>query len=87
MEDVIIKIGLLRSWNPNRGFGFIDVPAAVFPLQKYFLHATDILEGSNPPPVGCMVRFEAGPPRKQGLFPAAKKAWIIAPKNVSSEVI
>jgi hypothetical protein len=87
MEDVIIKIGLLRSWNTGRGFGFIDVPTTVFPLEKYFLHVSDILEGSNPPPVGSMVRFEVGPPRKVGKLPTARKAWIIAPKDVTSEAI
>jgi cold shock CspA family protein len=87
MEDVTIMIGLLRSWNTARGFGFIDVPTAVFPLKKYFLHVSDILEGSNPPPVGSMVRFEVGSPRKAGQLPIAKKAWIIAPKNMSLEVL
>ena len=80
--DVAIKIGLLRSWNMERGYGFIDVPSATFPVQKYFLHATDILEGSNPPPVGSIVRFEAGPPRRAGKFPAASKALIIPPGDV-----
>lgn len=82
-DNVIIKIGLLRSWNTGRGFGFIDVPTTVFPLQKYFLHVSDILEGSNPPPIGAMVRFEVGPARKAGQLPAAKKAWIIEPKDVA----
>jgi cold shock CspA family protein len=87
MEDVIIKIGLLRSWVAARGFGFIEVPTATLPLQRFFLHISDILEGSNPPPVGSMVRFEVGPPRKQGQLPIAQKAWIIAPKNVSLEAL
>ena len=82
MEDVIIKIGLLRSWIVARGFGFIEVPTTTLPLQRYFLHISDILEGSNPPPVGSMVRFEVGPPRKEGQLPLAKKAWIVAPKDV-----
>jgi len=82
MEDVIIKIGLLRSWVAARGFGFIEVPTTTLPLQRYFLHISDILEGSNPPPVGSLVRFEVGPARKAGQLPAAKKAWIVAPKDV-----
>jgi cold shock CspA family protein len=82
VEDVIIKIGLLRSWVAPRGFGFIEVPTTTLPLQRYFLHISDILEGSNPPPVGSLVKFEVGPPRKAGQLPLAKKAWIVAPKDV-----
>jgi len=84
MEDVIIKIGLLRSWVAARGFGFVEVPTTTLPLQRFFVHISDILEGSNPPPVGSMVRFEVGPARKAGQLPSAKKAWIIAPKDVSA---
>jgi hypothetical protein len=87
MEDVIIKIGLLRSWVADRGFGFIEVPSSTFPIQKYFLHVSEILEGSNPPPVGSMVRFEAGAARPNGKYPNAQKAWIIAPQNVTKTAV
>jgi hypothetical protein len=87
MEDVIIKIGLLRSWNSDRGFGFLEVPSATFPIHKYFLHVSEICEGTNPPPVGSMIRFEAGPPRNNGKYPNARKAWVIAPTNVTKTAV
>jgi len=87
MEEVIIKIGLLRSWVAARGFGFVESPTSRLPLERYFLHISDILEGSNPPPVGSLVRFEVGPPRKEGQLPLARKAWIIDPKDVKKELL
>jgi hypothetical protein len=86
MEDVTIVIGMLRSWNKDRGFGFVEEPTPSFPIKKYFLHAAEILEGQNPPPVGSLVRFEVGEPGRGGKFPACKKAWIVAPKDVTAEV-
>ena len=87
MEDVIIKVGLLRSWLTSRGFGFIESPSTTLPLQRYFLHINDIEHGPNPPLVGSLIRFEVAPPRKTGECPGAKKAWIIDPKDVSKEAV
>lgn len=86
MEDVEIVIGLLTSWNLDRGFGFVTLPVRTFPIKKYFMHVSDILEGENPPCVGSMVRFEVGPAAPGSKFLSAKKAWVIAPKNVTKAV-
>jgi hypothetical protein len=87
MEDVTIIIGILRTWNRDRGFGFVEEPTASFPIKKYFLHAHEILEGQNPPPLGSLVRFELGAHAPGGKFPSAKKAWIVAPKDVTREML
>jgi cold shock CspA family protein len=71
------KTGILRTWSSDRGFGFIEVPSKTFPIQKFFIHISMILEGPCPPPIGSIVRFEPGPPRKEGLLPTATKAWIV----------
>jgi hypothetical protein len=81
MEDVEIVVGILRSWNINRGFGFLEQPTPSFPIKRYFLHVRDILEGPCPPPVGSLVRFEIAPPLKDGKFPMAKKALIVLAKD------
>lgn len=77
-----VKVGLLRSWNAERGFGFVECPSPKLPLQRYFLHITEILEGTNPPPVGGLLRFQEAPPRKEGQLPLAKKAWFFDPKEL-----
>lgn len=71
------KTGILRSWNTDRGFGFIEVPSKAFPLQKFFLHISMIKDGPCPPEIGSIVRFEPGPPRKEGQLPVANNAWIV----------
>ncbi len=82
MEDLVIKCGFLRSWNPNRGYGFIEIPGPKFPLETYFLHARSILDGQNPPPQNALVRFEVGKSRGTGKYPSAEKAIIVDPRNV-----
>jgi cold shock CspA family protein len=82
------KTGILRSWNSNRGFGFIEVPSNTFPIQKFFIHVSMILEGPCPPPVGSIVRFEPGPSRKEGLLPTALKCWIVVlPEEASKAAV
>jgi hypothetical protein len=76
MENVEI-VGILRSWNEDRGFGFIEEPTQTYPIRRYFLHVREILEGPCPPPVGSLVRFEKAPPLGSGKFPMAKKALIV----------
>jgi cold shock CspA family protein len=85
--DSQFKTGILRSWNATRGFGFVEVPSKTFPIQKYFLHVSMILDGPCPPDVGSIVRFAPAPPRKEGQLPTASKASIVvlpekAPKAV-----
>lgn len=85
--DAVYKNGILRSWNAARGFGFVEVPSSTFPIQKYFMHISMVLEGPCPPPVGSIVRFEPGPKRKEGELPTCQRAWIVvlpekAPKAV-----
>ena len=68
--------GILTSWNKNRGFGFVTLSVKTFPMKKYFLHVSEILEGENPPTVGAVVRFEvsnAAPGRK---FLQARRASV-----------
>lgn len=86
MEDVEIVIGLLTSWNSERGFGFVTLPIKTFPIKKYFLHISEILEGENPPSVGSMVRFEVGPAGPGAKFFSARKALVVAPKDVTKAV-
>jgi cold shock CspA family protein len=81
-SNVDVKVGLLRSWNAERGFGFIECPTTKLPLKRYFLHLSEILEGTNPPPVGGLVRFQEAPPRKEGQLPLAKKAWFFDAKDI-----
>jgi cold shock CspA family protein len=71
------KTGIRRTWNSARGFGFIETPSNAFPLQKHFLHISMIKDGPNPPELGSIVRFEPGPPRKEGQLPVANNAWIV----------
>ena len=79
------KTGILRTWSP-RGFGFIEVPRNVFPITRYFLHVSQIKDGPCPPEIGSIVRFEPGPPRKEGQAPTANNAWIVVlPEKVPAE--
>jgi cold shock CspA family protein len=72
------KTAKLKSWNEDRGFGILEVPGSTFPLERYFLHISEIKEGPCPPPRNCVVRFEAGPPHKPGQLPCALRALIVA---------
>jgi cold shock CspA family protein len=81
--DSVYKTGVLRSWNAPRGFGFIEGLTHVLPLQRYFLHISQIQCGPNPPLIGSLVRFEVSPPRKPEQLPLAKNAWIIDPSEIS----
>jgi hypothetical protein len=81
------KTGILRTWSP-RGFGFVEVPCNTFPIQRYFLHVSMIKDGPCPPEVGSIVRFEPGPPRKEGQLPAANNTWIVVlPEKAPTAVI
>jgi len=71
------KTGILRTWNNDRGFGFIETPSKTFPIQKYFLHVSMIQDGPCPPEIGSIVRFTPGPPRKDGQLPVANDAWVV----------
>lgn len=79
------KTGILRTWNNDRGFGFVEVPSNTFPIKKYFIHISMILEGPCPPPIGSIVRFEPGVPRKEGQLPTASKAWIVVLPETTSK--
>jgi cold shock CspA family protein len=81
-ESPVYKTGILRSWNTARGFGFLESPTNVLPLQRFFLHISDIQCGPNPPVVGSLARFEIGPPRKPGQLPLAVRVWIIDPSEI-----
>jgi hypothetical protein len=78
---VMIKVGFLRTWNHDRGYGLVEVAGERFPIQTYFLHSRHILDGPNPPPKNALVRFEAGPAREGGKFPSALKAIIVDSKS------
>jgi cold shock CspA family protein len=80
--DAVYKTGILRSFNVARGFGFIETPAPVLPLLRFFLHISEIKCGPNPPIIGSLVRFEVAPPRKEGQLPLAVRAWIIDPNEL-----
>jgi len=81
--DAVYKTGILRSWNIQRGFGFLESPTNVLPLQRFFLHISEIKCGLNPPLVGSLARFEVDPPRKAGQLPLAVRAWIIDPSELT----
>jgi cold shock CspA family protein len=57
MQDHEKKIGVLRSWNEERGFGIIRVgpPSS---LEKYFLHVSQIRTGTATPSAGMTVHFD-----------------------------
>jgi cold shock CspA family protein len=81
--DAVYRTGIIRGWNVARGFGFIESPTNVLPLQRFFLHLSEIQCGPNPPVVGSLARFEVAPPRKEGQLPLAKRAWIIDPSELT----
>jgi len=83
MDEPIFKTGILRSWNVARGFGFVERPTAVLPLERYFLHLSEIKCGPNPPLVGSLVRFETAPARKLGQLPLAVRVWVIDPSELT----
>lgn len=67
------KTGTLRSWNEGRGYGFIRVG----PLEKYFLHVSQIRSGTETPVAGMTVHFDVSPtPRAPGRDPQAIDAHI-----------
>lgn len=81
------KTGILRNWNATRGFGFVECPRNVFPIQKYFLHVSEIKDGPCPPEVGSILRFLQGAPRKEGQYPTATDVTvIILPEKTATAV-
>ena len=71
------KFGTVRSWHEDRGFGIVQ---GIARLERYFLHATQIIEGPESPSVGDCVRFEVSPSRKPGALPQAINAVVSAEK-------
>jgi hypothetical protein len=78
----VIKVGFLKHWNPVKNYGFVEVPGDRFPLEMYFLHAREIVDGQNPPPKRALVRFEVGQQRTGGRYPVATQAMIVDPKSL-----
>jgi cold shock CspA family protein len=62
------KIGVLRSWNEQRGFGIIRV-GDQSSLEKYFLHVSQIRSGTATPSAGMTVCFDVSekPAEKERL--------------------
>jgi hypothetical protein len=67
--------GVLKDWNPVRGFGFIRIINKEKIVTRFFLHICDIKSGT--PAIGAGVEFvldEATP--KPGDAPKAREAVI-----------
>ncbi|MGA2422298.1 MAG: hypothetical protein ABSG69_19650 [Candidatus Acidiferrum sp.] len=73
------KIGVLRSWNERKGFGIIFEQTSVAPVQRYWLHVSNIAAGLAHPPIGAIVHFEIAPypPKKLGYLPSALNAVVL----------
>ena len=72
-DDMEQRHGVLRSWHEDRGFGIV---VGWSHLDRYFLHLTNILEGTVPPLVGSAVDFDVAQPRKDGQLPQAINAIV-----------
>jgi hypothetical protein len=71
MKDLKRKCGVIRSWQKDRGFGIIVVPNTS-PLEKYFLHISNIFDGTDSPTVGQLAYFKVSDkPVTPGKFPLA----------------
>jgi hypothetical protein len=73
--SVMKLFGILKDWNPVRGFGFIRVINKERIVTRFFLHICDIKSGA--PAIGAGVEFvldEATP--KPGDAPKAREAEI-----------
>lgn len=70
--------GVLKAWNPIRGFGFVEIPTKTLPVQRFYLHITAIKDGpTNPPLVNSVVRFRTKPAKKIGFLPLAVDATVM----------
>jgi cold shock CspA family protein len=74
MENKLV--GKLYSFLHTKGFGFIIVPDGSRTPQKFFLHVSRIVSGSESVAVGSTVRFSVSP-IKEGSLPAAIDAEIV----------
>jgi len=68
------KIGKLRSWNQERGFGIIEISRK----ERYFLHITEVDENSPDPVVGSMYAFSVRPGSDPNRLPVAVDAVPVA---------
>lgn len=48
------RIGVVEWWNNSRGFGFLAITRA----ERYFLHASNIVEGPVGDLTGLKARFD-----------------------------
>jgi cold shock CspA family protein len=79
------KLGVIRSWHQERGFGIVRVgpPSS---LEKYFLHVSAIQSGTATPEVGMTVEFEVSDkPAKENQLRQAVRADIIIPEEPAVE--
>jgi hypothetical protein len=77
--------GILRSWYEDRGFGVVQVPNSR--TQRYFLHASQIVEGPDCIKVGYEVSFDIAPPYKDGQLQQAVNAKVSAPRPSTASLI
>lgn len=71
------KQGKLNLWNDERGYGIIRIG-----LEGFFLHISNIIAGE--PATGSWVKFEVAAPYKDGKYPQAINATILATIDYSS---
>lgn len=76
-NDNDFKLGILKSYNQKKGYGFIEEDSDVFPVQGAFAHYTQFRNGPNPPRVGSLVRYRTTSPRQIGQLPLAVDVWVL----------
>lgn len=69
--------GTITFWNKDRAYGFIRV-ITQGKHESYFLHITQIVEGTPVPSVGDTAEFEAVPSTKSGKLLNAVNVKITA---------
>jgi cold shock CspA family protein len=87
MQNHDKKVGVIRSWHENRGFGIVRIGGPES-LEKYFLHVSQIRSGTAMPETGMTVRFNiSSKPVKDGQLPQAIDADIEVPSIQPSSAL
>ena len=78
------KLGVLRSWNEQRGFGIIRV-GPKNSLERFYLHVSKIRSGTAEPAIGMEVYFDVADALVPDGLPQALLADIIVDEQPASE--
>jgi hypothetical protein len=75
----VTKLAVLKSWG-IKGYGLASIRRTDGVVESYFLHLANVIYCQPEEPcIGCVVKFEVGPPQRPGQNPVCLNACIFSP--------